>query len=628
MSLQRHEVEDEPAGVDPEDADGARPREPLELPALALVVVASTRREGRGGGSVVLGVVAVAVVSSEASVAVAEVGKRRSLGYHRAAHRAVRSLRRAGGVGAGERSRRMRAARVCGCVVAAGASQKVYFLFFCLSRGVSFPSRHFRESPPMEKVRTLAAPEGTGSVLCCALSPHGSRTSLALGGEDAAACVLDLRAGASSSPVTHRLAADLGCFDADDAVISVTWHPTREHVLLCGHGQVVTAWDIRALPSSSSASDSAAAAVASMSLKSRDGKGADDDADAKAPRGRVHRYAFNNDEVNSVCVDKKGRRMCAADDGGEIAVVDIADTSSHSGKIIKLLKNGHANIASGAQFRDHKPYDVVSGGLDCVVCKWDHSRTTPVATWRVGDLAAAEAAAEAEANASIDGESSVGPAPMCNPPMVHAVACANGLECAETRRLVAAACGDGTVALVDLDLPAPGAKTSSGKTKSKKGGKGSSNKADKTGGVFGATRRVLFLGRDPGTLGDIGHAGACNAVAFAGWSGSRYLVTGGNDKRVGVWDWRVANEIQSNADARHEQHTWMIDSFMKGNSLMGRGSDLIGAYEGPGSRVRFFKHGKKVNWVCAADVLDNPGGFGDTFVADTGTTVAAYALSL
>ena len=482
----------------------------------------------------------------------------------------------------------------------------------------------------MEKVRTLAAPEGTGSILCCALSPHGARASLALGGEDAAACVLDLRAGASSSPVTHRLAADLGCFDADDAVTSVTWHPTREHVLLCGHGQVVTAWDIRALPSSSSASDSAAAAVASMSLKSRDG--ADDKdagADAKAPRGRVHRYAVNNDEVNSVCVDNKGRRMCAADDGGEIAVVDIADTSSHSGKLIKLLKNGHVNIASGAQFRDHKPYDVVSGGLDCVVCKWDHSRTTPVATWRVGDLAAAEAAAEAEANAAIDGESSVGPAPMCNPPMVHAVACANGLECAETRRLVAAACGDGTVALVDLDLPAPGAKTSSGKTKSnKKGGKGSSNKTDKTGGVFGATRRVLFLGRDPGTLGDIGHGGACNAVAFAGWSGGRYVVTGGNDKRVGVWDWRVANEIQSNADARHEQHTWMMNSFMKGNSLMGRGSDLIGAYEGAGSRVRFFKHGKKVNWVCAADVLDNPGGFGDTFVADTGTKVAAYALSL
>ena len=65
--------------------------------------------------------------------------------------------------------------------------------------------------------------------------------------------------------------------------------------------------------------------------------------------------------------------------------------------------------------------------------------------------------------------------------------------------------------------------------------------------------------------------GRATRSTFAGWSGGRYVVTGGNDKRVGVWDWRVANEIQSNADARHEQHTWMMDSFMKGNSLMGRG---------------------------------------------------------
>ena len=77
----------------------------------------------------------------------------------------------------------------------------------------------------MEKVRTLSAPEGTGSILCCALSPHGSRTALALGGEDAAACVLDLRvagaggdASSSTSAVAHSLRAGLGCFHADDAV--------------------------------------------------------------------------------------------------------------------------------------------------------------------------------------------------------------------------------------------------------------------------------------------------------------------------------------------------------------------------------------------------------------------------
>jgi hypothetical protein len=37
-------------------------------------------------------------------------------------------------------------------------------------------------------------------------------------------------------------------------------------------------------------------------------------------------------------------------------------------------------------------YNVVSGGLDCAVVKWDYSRTSPVARWSVTELAAAEAA--------------------------------------------------------------------------------------------------------------------------------------------------------------------------------------------------------------------------------------------
>ena len=480
----------------------------------------------------------------------------------------------------------------------------------------------------MERVRTLSAPEGTGSILCCALSPHGSRTALALGGEDAAACVLDLRvagaggdASSSTSAVAHSLRAGLGCFHADDAVASVTWHPTREHVLLCAHGRVVTAWDVRHLPSETAASaDSAAAAVAGMSLaETRTG----DAAAGAAPRGRVHLYAFNNDEVNSVCVDRKGRRMCAADDGGEIVVVDIGDETSVSGALVRTLKNGHENIAAGAVFRDHKPHDVVSGGLDCAVCKWDQSRSTPVATWRVGELASAS---DAESGSVVGGDdaAAASPPPMCNPPMVHAIACANGFEvsddCAGVKRLVAAACGDGTCALIDLDLPA--AKSGAGKSRNNKSGsrnskgRSSSSSSAAAGGEAGGTsgsagndpfashggrerRAAVFLGRSVGgARSEAGHSGSCNSVAFAGWSGGRLVLTGGNDRHVGVWDWREC------------------------------GGGAGGGGAGGGARVRFFRHGRKVNWVCAAQALDNPGGFGDTFVADTGETVAAYALSL
>ncbi|ACO61556.1 predicted protein [Micromonas commoda] len=490
----------------------------------------------------------------------------------------------------------------------------------------------------MERVRTLSAPEGTGSILCCALSPHGSRTALALGGEEAAACVVDLRvaggdATSSTSAVAHSLRAGLGCFHADDAVASVTWHPTREHVLLCAHGRVVTAWDVRHLPSETAGSaDSAAAAVAGMSLAGT--RTVDADAGA-APRGRVHLYAFNNDEVNSVCVDRKGRRMCAADDGGEIVVVDIGDETSVAGALVKTLKNGHENIASGAVFRDHKPHDVVSGGLDCAVCKWDQSRSTPVATWRVGELASASDAESGAVGGGDDDDAAASPPPMCNPPMVHAIACANGFEvsddCAGVKRLVAAACGDGTCALIDLDLSAgksgagksrnnkPGSRTSKGRSSS------SSSSSAAAGGEAGGTlggsgsepgdpfasrggrerRAAVFLGRSFGGGGgrfEAGHSGSCNSVAFAGWSGGRLVLTGGNDRHVGVWDWRECGG--------------------------GGGAGGVGGGGGGGARVRFFRHGRKVNWVCAAGALDNPGGFGDTFVADTGEKVAAYALSL
>ena len=185
---------------------------------------------------------------------------------------------------------------------------------------------------------------------------------------------------------------------------------------------------------------------------------------------------------------------------------------------------------------------------------------------------------------------------------------------------LAAACGDGTCALIDLDLPA--AKSGAGKSRKNKSGsrnskgRSSSSSSAAAGGEAGGTsgsagndpfashggrerRAAVFLGRSVGGARlEAGHSGSCNSAAFAGWSGGRLVLTGGNDRHVGVWDWREC------------------------------GGGAGGGGAGVGARVRFFRHGRKVNWVCAAQALDNPGGFGDTFVADTGETVAAYALSL
>ena len=477
----------------------------------------------------------------------------------------------------------------------------------------------------MEKLRALTAPKGTGSLLCLAPSPHDEGATLAAAGEDGAAVVFDLR---GDSLVAHRLSADAGCFSAGDAVTSVAYARAREHLLYCASGCVVTAWDLRAVPVARAGvpapdpdpipadADAAAAAVARASIADPNDRAANDPAPSAG--GPAHRYAFNDDEINAVSVSARGDALCAADDSGAVVVVDVSHRAGFHGKLVKRLRGGHENIASGAVFRHHRPWDVISGGLDCAVCKWDYSRGAPVAKWRVGELAAAEAAREA---ADAGDDAPAAPSQMCNPPFVHAVAAWNEREggersevAAAARRLVAAACGDGTVALVDVDAPAPGTsggtKKSGKKTKSKSKSKTTTNTntshtggaegGAEDGGPFGGTRRALFLGRAAG----VGHASACSHATFPGWGGGALVLSGGNDRHVRLWDWRVA--------ARE----------LRGD----RGGDGDGDAGRTGGLVLSLKHGRKVNWLaCGAGTGECPGG-GDTFVADTSERVSVYAM--
>ena len=117
--------------------------------------------------------------------------------------------------------------------------------------------RRFRENAPrsasrpeMARTRQLVAPKGTGGLLSCALSPHDGGASLAVGGENAAALVFDLR---GAHLVAHRLTAAAGCFDREDAVPCVSYNLAAPHALYCASGRVVTAWDVRRLPGAADA---------------------------------------------------------------------------------------------------------------------------------------------------------------------------------------------------------------------------------------------------------------------------------------------------------------------------------------------------------------------------------------
>lgn len=57
----------------------------------------------------------------------------------------------------------------------------------------------------------------------------------------------------------------------------------------------------------------------------------------------ARRYAYNSDEVNGIALSPNGRYLAAADDAGEVKVVDVRSDALH-----KTLRGGHSNIASGA----------------------------------------------------------------------------------------------------------------------------------------------------------------------------------------------------------------------------------------------------------------------------------------
>jgi hypothetical protein len=42
-----------------------------------------------------------------------------------------------------------------------------------------------------------------------------------------------------------------------------------------------------------------------------------------------------------------------------------------SGKLFKSMQAAHSNIASCVSFRAHRPWEVVSAGLDQTVARWD-----------------------------------------------------------------------------------------------------------------------------------------------------------------------------------------------------------------------------------------------------------------
>ena len=319
----------------------------------------------------------------------------------------------------------------------------------------------------MARTRQLVAPKGTGGLLSCALSPHDGGASLAVGGENAAALVFDLR---GAHLVAHRLTAAAGCFDREDAVPCVSYNLAAPHALYCASGRVVTAWDVRRLPGAADARVrvgcvAGAAKSAPPTHPAEHGvydDGANDGANdatrvstrvsrpqsSSINRGAIDTYAHNADEINHFVIDRLGACLYAADDNCEVTVVDVAKNE----RLKTLRFDGHESFVSCVALRGHKPREVVSGGLDARVCVWDRDKASAVRRWSVNELASAADAAEAEASkfsqtengeeggANDEAARRTNPSRMMNPPFVHCVAT---WACARAHAQVATQCTNG-----------------------------------------------------------------------------------------------------------------------------------------------------------------------------------------
>ncbi|KAG8634572.1 WD repeat-containing protein 53 isoform X2 [Manihot esculenta] len=212
-------------------------------------------------------------------------------------------------------------------------------------------------------------------------------------------------------------------------------------------------------------------------------------------------YHYNKEEINQIACNSKSTFLASTDDSGDIKIIDM-----HQHCLYKTLRAGHTSICSSVQFIPWRAWEVITGGLDSKLIIWDFSKGRPT---KIVDFGSPKMKGTNMAQSF-------------NPAFVHAIAVPDYDMLDTSGNICVVARGDGAVDVINIESELAATRSKS-TTKVHKG-------SQSTPPVAEGSRLHLDY-----TLG--GHVAAVSCAAFSlfGERG-KFIITGGNDKSVKVWE--------------------------------------------------------------------------------------------